>query len=238
MKNGQSAALQLNNNQIQTLITGKFGDGCLYKCTNNKEFRYSTNCIHKDYIEFKKYLLGELITDRGIVEQENNGYKKGVIYKISTKSSILISDFVELSLEDTLNLMDDLGLALWVYDDGSLHKDKYFYNINTQKYSEEINRDLLVPFLKNKFDIKATPTIERKKDGREFWYLRIGKWDGASIISEILSKYPVESYNYKLWSSETIQKWSKLQEQLKSANIDYKSLHPRTLTTMLNKISI
>ena len=238
MNNGQSAALQLSNNQLQTLLTGKFGDGCLHKRTNNKEFCYSTSCIYKDYLEFKKDLLGNLVTDKGIIEDVNRGYKQNVIYKMATHSSILISEIVEQSLEDSLNLMDDLGLALWFYDDGSLHKDKYFYNLNTQKYSEEINRDLFVPFLKDKFDIKATPTIERKKDGREFWYLRIGKWDGSTIISEILSKYPVTSYNYKLWSSETIQKWSKLQEQLKSTNIDIKTLHPRTLTTMLNKISI
>ena len=49
MNNGQSAALQLSNNQLQTLLTGKFGDGCLHKRTNNKEFCYSTSCIYKDY---------------------------------------------------------------------------------------------------------------------------------------------------------------------------------------------
>lgn len=31
-----------------------------------------------------------------------------------------------------------------------------------------------------------------------------------------MNKYPVNCYNYKVWSPETIQNWSKLQEQLKS----------------------
>ncbi|MCG8399364.1 hypothetical protein LWS67_23025, partial [Bacillus atrophaeus] len=50
------------------------------------------------------------------------------------------------------------------------------------------------------------------------YYLGINKYEGANIISEILSRYPLNCYSYKLWSSETIQKWSKLQEQLKSTD--------------------
>ena len=122
-----------------------------------------------------------------------------------------------MNIEDALNLLDDLGIALWFYDDGSLHKTKLFYNLNTQGFSEEVNKELFVPFFL-KFGIKAKPTIERKKDGREFWYLRVGKYDGAYEISELLNKYKVNCFDYKVWSSETIQNWSKLQEWLKSGN--------------------
>ena len=38
-----------------------------------------------------------------------------------------------------------------------------------------------------------------------------------------------------LWGSETIQKWSKLQAQLKSIPIDIQSIHPRTLNSLLDK---
>lgn len=122
-----------------------------------------------------------------------------------------------MSVEEALSYMDDLGIALWFYDDGSMHKTKLFYNLNTQAFSEEINRDVFVPFFQ-KFNIYAKPTIERKKDGREFWYLRISKYEGAYEISQILNKYYVGCYNYKIWSSETIQNWSKMQEYLKSEN--------------------
>lgn len=120
-----------------------------------------------------------------------------------------------MDIETALNLVDELGLAMWFYDDGSLHKRDLFYNLNTQAFSEEIQRDLFVPFFE-KLDIIAKPTIERKKDGREFWYLRVGRYDGAYKITQIMNKYPVNCYNYKVWSPETIQNWSKLQEQLKS----------------------
>lgn len=132
--------------------------------------------------------------------------------------------------------MDELGFALWCYDDCSLHRIKNFYNLCTHSFPEDIQREVIVPFLKNKFDIIAKPTIEKKKDGRQFYYLRIGKFDGAFTISQILSKFPVSSLSYKCISSETIQKWSKLQEQLKSTGIDYTKISNHKLSALLDKI--
>lgn len=55
MENGQSAALNLSNEQIQVLLTGVFGDGSLTKPVNvNSNSNYVTNCIHKEYLEYKK----------------------------------------------------------------------------------------------------------------------------------------------------------------------------------------
>ena len=241
MNSRQSAAYELSNEQIQVLITGKFGDGCLHVNNIRKDlslnFSYSTNGIHKEYIEYKKMLLGNLVTAK-IQTVLNRGYKQNLIHRLSTIACKAITDIATESLEESLYRMDELGLALWFMDDGSLHKTKNFYNLNTQKYSKKINETLFVPFLKDKFGITATPTIERKKDGREFWYLRIKKFDGAFIVSEIIRKYAPQCFYYKLISSETIQKWSKLQEELKSADIDIESMNKRHLSNMLEKISI
>lgn len=214
--NGQSAALNLSNEQLQVILTGKFGDGCLSTPKTCKDTSmYLTNCIYEEYIDFKKELLGDLFSKKHF--HKVNGYTSNSIYSLYTHTNRDIMTIKNMSIEEALNLINDLGIALWFYDDGSLHKDKLFYNLNTQAFSEEINKDLFVPFFK-KFDILAKPTIERKKDGREFWYLRIGKYDGADKISQLLNKYYVSCYDYKIWSSETIQNWSKLQEWLKSNN--------------------
>ena len=192
---------------------------------------YSTNCIHEEYIDYKIKLLGDLVSNKSFIDK--NWYNQTPIYRFYTHVNPDITKIKNMSIEEALTLMDDLGLALWFYDDGSLHKNKLFYNINTQAYSEEVNRELFVPFLK-KFNINAVPTVERKKDGREFWYLRIGKYDGAYEISQILNKYPINCYNYKVWSSETIQNWSKLQEWLKSSgNLNFSS---RKQASILRKI--
>lgn len=234
--NGQSAVLNLSNEQLQVLISGKLGDGCFQKHPTCIDYNFITNCIHKEYIDYKTNLLGNLVSSTG--SQINQGYKNNIIYRLRTHSNPFITEIAEETLEDSLSKLDELGLAMWFYDDGSLHKSKYFYNLNTQSFSEEINKDLFIPFLKSKFEIKAKATIERKKDGREFWYLRIGKWDGSAIIAETLNKFYVNCYNYKIWDSETIQKWSKLQEQLKSTHTDINKLSSKMITAMLNKISV
>lgn len=230
--NGQSAALNLSNEQIQVLLTGKFGDGCLStpkSCVDNS--LYSSNSIHEEYVDFKIKLLGNLASKKSRVS--SNGYAKTPIWQFHTHVSPDITKIKNMDIETALNLMDDLGVALWFYDDGSLHKTKLFYNLNTQAFSQEINQDLFVPFL-SKFGIFAKPTIERKRDGREFWYLRISRYEGAYEITQLLNKYPVHCYNYKVWSSETIQNWSKLQEQLKS--IDATNLSIRSIAAMLRRI--
>lgn len=230
--NGQSAALNLSNEQIQVLLTGKFGDGCLStpkSCVDNS--LYSSNSIHEEYVDFKMKLLGNLASKKSRIS--SNGYTKTPIWQFHTHVSPDITKIKNMDIETALNLMDDLGVALWFYDDGSLHKTKLFYNLNTQAFSQEINQDLFVPFL-SKFGIFAKPTIERKRDGREFWYLRISRYEGAYEITQLLNNYPVHCYNYKVWSSETIQNWSKLQEQLKS--IDATNLSIRSIAAMLRRI--
>ncbi len=72
--------------------------------------------------------------------------------------------------------------------------------------------------------------IERKKDGREFYYIRVGRHDGAFNVSEILSKYPVEGMEYKMWCPETSREWRKLQAELKSGG---KELSKRAFTNEL-----
>lgn len=65
-----------------------------------------------------------------------------------------------------------------------------------------------------------------------------GKFDRAFIVSEIIRKFAPQCFHYKLISSETIQRWSKLQEELKSADIDIESINKRHLSNMLEKVSI
>lgn len=140
-----------------------------------------------------------------------------------------------MPLQDILPLLNDLGIAMWFYDDGSLHKTKLFYNLNTQALSKEFQEEYLIPFF-NKLNIYPKIQVENKKDGRQYWYLRIGKFSGALEISQILSKYPIDCYSYKLWSSETMQKCSKLQEELKKQNKTFRDFAPYSLSCKMKKI--
>ena len=143
----------------------------------------------------------------------------------------------EMPIEEVINNLDELGLALWIYDDGSLHKSKLFYNINTQAFPKEVQEEVLIPFF-NKFGIYPKLQVENKKDGRQFWYLRIPKYEGCCELSKILDKYPIGCFSYKRWSSETIQKWSKVQENLKSQGKSPSDLSPYTLGCLIKKVEL
>lgn len=219
----------LTNNQIQVLLTGTFGDGSI-QFTKSGKGLFKTSCIYEEYLIFKKNLLGDLGGSKR--EVVNMGYKKGLIYCVDSSADVRISKLHSIDLESKLEMLDDLGLALWLYDDGSLHRKNGFFNLNTHAFNEEIHYDLFLPYFKNK---GLFPKVfkDRKKDGREFSYLYFGRHYGAFEIMKILQKFPIDCYNYKLWCSETIHKWSKLQVQLKSED---KIVTPRKFSNLLDEM--
>ena len=209
-----------NEEQLQVFLTSQLGDGCI-STTNSNSTVYSTNCIYEEYIDFKISLLGNMFGNKGFLLK--NGYAQKPIWTMHSKALKELLYIKQLSIRNIIENLTELGVALWFYDDGSLHQNKLFYNLNTHKFDKKIQEEIFIPFF-NSIEIYPKLRIERKKDGREFYYLSIGKFDGAIKISQILSKYYVECYSYKMWSSETIQKWSKLQEKLKSEAIDIKEI--------------
>jgi len=218
-----------DNEQLQVLLTGTFGDGCISETKSNKGI-YTTNCIYEEYMEYKSNLLKDIFNSKR--SYLNMGYKQNMIYSISSKTLKSIILLHKKSLIEKLNLLDDLGLALWFYDDGSLHKTKHFYNLNTHSFSLEDHTNYLKPY----FESKGYPCNifqDKKLDGRIFYYLCFRKHRSGFKIAELLQKYPVNCYSYKRWSSEAIQKWSKLEAQLKSEN---KTLKPCTFTKALKSI--
>lgn len=216
MKMGNQQDYNLTNNQLQILLSGYFGDGHITITENNKGI-FTTNSVCREYIEFKKDLLENLIIG-SIREKVNLGFKRNTIYEIGSIRSDNIRVIYNLSIEKKLELLDDLGLALWFYDDGSLHKNYYFYNLNTHSFDEYTHYNILVPYFESK-GLHPKVLRDKKKDGREFCYLYFGKHFGAFEITQLLEKYPFDCFKYKLWSSETIQKWSKLKAELKSRNM-------------------
>lgn len=220
--------------QYQVFLTSQLGDGNIHT-TNSLSTYYITNCKYEEYINYKMSLLGEMFKKK--IYKEKNGYASTPIYIMRSKSNKNLVAIKNKSIEEIVNDLDELGIALWFYDDGSLHQRKHFYNLNTHKFTKEVQEKVFIPFF-NKYNIYPKLRTERKKDGRIFYYLSIGKYDGAYEITKILSKYYVDCYSYKMWGSETIQRWSKLQEELKSTDTDIKSLTARQLSWLLKKIEV
>jgi hypothetical protein len=187
--------MEISNEQKQLMLSGLLGDGSI------KHSHVSYNCMYREYMVYKRLLAGKLAKSE-VIESNNLGFKKGSkIYSFSMKLNDYSRYLVDTPLSETVRDLDELGLALWVMDDGSLHKKNYFYNINTHSFSREDEENILIPKL-NEFGIYPKILTEKKKDGRLFSYLYISKWNGAMVISRILRKYIVECYRYKLIPEE------------------------------------
>lgn len=221
----------LTTEQIQVILTGTLGDGCV-TIHESGTASYSSRCINYSYLNIKKKLLGDLVNS-DIKTITNTGLGTNEINLFYTRRSKDIATIHKLSIEEKLKLLTPLGLALWIYDDGSRHKTKDFYNICTHSINLEVQKNILIPFLWDNYKIKAKITIERKLDGREFYYLRVSRHEGAYEINLILRKYFVKCFEYKMWSSQTIQKWSKLKAQLKSEG---KEVSYRKFSNMFNSL--
>jgi len=215
----------LNEEQKQVLLSGKLGDGCISINKYGKGY-YSTNSIHEEYITFKHVLLGNIASKIRYIPK--NGYAQTPIYTFGSCTHPEITIIKYMSIPETLSHLTELGIALWLYDDGSLHRDKMFFNLNTHKFSYKEQLDYFIPFFNN---LNIYPKIlkETKKDGREFYYLYISRYNGGFEITKILLKYPLNCFSYKRWDSETILKWSKLQEQLKSTDKVYNNIQKGVL---------
>lgn len=187
--------MEITNEQKQTLLSGILGDGSL-GTTGNMSF----TCIHKEYMELKRNLLKDLcIGDVKI--RENNGYKKGIIYWVSTKTTEYTKTLYSKDVRYFIDDLDELGIALWCYDDGALHKKDYFFNINTHAIDLDTQTNVLIPFL-NKHNIFPKVYSETKKDGRKFNYLYIPLWSGVFELSKMMRKLNLDCYSYKLLPKE------------------------------------
>ena len=178
----------LTNDEKQIIISGILGDGFIGK--NGKNYYFSTNSKYKSYIDYKATYLTNLLRDKWY-SKGISGYGDSIIHVLTTKNSADITALSSLTLPKLLNELDDFGVALWFYDDGSLHKSKYFYNLNTQNFSYEGNK-IIKDYLENYLDVKC-----HIRPDKSYYYISINKLEGAANINNLLLKYPVSCYDYK-----------------------------------------
>jgi len=195
---------KLTNDQRQVILSGVLGDGAI------KGGRAYFSCIHKEYMDFKKEKLGDLAL---LVERkENNGYKKGAfIYKLYTLKHPEIEEIGNYSFQQIVDELDELGISMWVLDDGSRHHKNNFYNLNTHAIDREVEENVLIPFF-NRLNIFPRILTEKKKDGRVFSYLYISKWLGAMTLSAMVRKLNLECFAYKLMPTELEDVYEKVKD--------------------------
>ena len=126
IKMGNQQLCNLENKIKQVILSGILGDNCLHSQskTNPKTYNLSSSCIHKEYINFKSDILKNYNPVIGYTEK--NGYCSTPIYTLRTRVNPIFGLYKSYSLANVCEELDEFGLALWFYDDCSLHKTKLF----------------------------------------------------------------------------------------------------------------
>ena len=183
--------MKLTEIKTQILIGSALGDGHF---TPNGTFQ--TGSKHKEWVDFKANKLREYTSDNWYDFLPSQGYSDNPYHKMRTLVSDDIKWVQRMTLPYLVSNLTEVGLAVWFYDDGSLHKSNLFYNLCTHSFTYQEHIQYIIPALA-RFGIIAEVLKEIKKDGRVFYYTYISKRKGAEIVNKILKKYPIDCYSYK-----------------------------------------
>lgn len=158
----------------QVLISGKLGDGGMYKCKSNVNYyaQYVSTCI--DYLNYKRdELIKHGIECREIKEQPS-GYKKGATSNVfGTRVHKKITQVAEISIKESIDAMSLEGLIMLYLDDGSYHQRKRFMHLYCNEFSDEETNYLIEYFYDKYPEKKCSLRRDNKKDGRSYPYIYI-----------------------------------------------------------------
>ncbi len=186
---GKTPKIIINEDIKQLVLSGILGDGHIQQVRQKARIKFSS--IHEEYIILKKSILS-IIENNNISCVCNNGYKKQKIYIYNSNIYKDLLNYKNLQLTCILNQLNDFGLAMWFYDDGSF-KDN-MGEIHTESFSLNENNIICEYLNKQGFDCVVQKT--KKKDGRIFYYIRMRKL-GTKKAHKIMRSYPLKCFEYK-----------------------------------------
>ncbi|MGY3188768.1 hypothetical protein [Lysinibacillus sp. TE18511] len=149
-------------------INARLGDGMLGKGKNASITFMSTD---KELLELKERMLiaeGYKGIKWGTQRSGYGGTK--TIFNLRTFVDERATIVRDISIDALLTQIDELDLILWYLDDGSWHKGANTMHLYSNMLTEH-QSTLLVNRIEELYGIRPKINIDRKKDGRQFYYL-------------------------------------------------------------------
>lgn len=197
---------------IPTIVKNAIiGDGRIIRQVNGAAFYFMS--ADKDYADFKARLFNDEFREVAVRYLERqSGYKKGSIiheYRTSqVENSSLSIDWEKDLINQILPSLSEYDLFLWYLDDGSWHKKRNTMHLYSNMLSKE-QTELLADRIELLYGIRPTIRIDRKKDGREFYYLYYPR-RLVNIVHPIYKRLIIESelpsMMYKVGGDEYVDK--------------------------------
>jgi len=192
----QKTSKYLNDDQYQILLGSAFGDGHIalpvskFKDNPKNAFRLKFTQGEKqlDYLKWKSDAFG---IPRKNIQRITSGYTgKDNVFSTCTTS---IAVDREITLQTVMEDITALGLAVWMMDDGSMQRGKYF-TLSSNNLSKEEN-EYVVDILLAKFGINA----QVANAGRGFYGINFGR-AGTQELLAVIGKYIHRDLSYKFGS--------------------------------------
>jgi predicted DNA-binding protein YlxM (UPF0122 family) len=190
--------------QKQVILGSVLGDGTLIDQSKGASLRIKHKEGQKEYLEFKMKILGELISNAGLVytETEAKGKTFGQFYA-STVPNMYIKSLRNMSYQsgkriiaELIPLLDPLGLAVLWCDDGHYNKKK-MGALFTLNFSWDDNQ-LLANYLVEQFGIECTVNEWKdKKRNKSYPYIYITV-AGMNAMKKVIREFIPESMKYKI----------------------------------------
>lgn len=186
----------------QFLLGTLLGDSSIVK---DKSGNYARICgIHCEkqffYAMEKKRLLGNLFASGK--EIENNGFKKKnkiikKAYCFRTKSRKELNKYYDLfkkdfDIKNILNQLNEIGIAFWYMDDGSLSSNGYTLNLSTHSYTEKEN-DEIIKFFLEKYNIQFKKILDKRINKYSLYCCGKNK----NKFLKLISPYILNEFQYK-----------------------------------------
>jgi len=194
------------------LLSGKLGDGCIYK--NNEEqldFNISFVSINLDYLSYKRDQLSKIVKV-GNIRTQKSGYKSGAFsYTFATHMSKHITKVANMSISECIESLNKESFIMYYLDDGTYHQKKHFMHLYCNKFTVEETQQL-IDKIYSMYPVKiGALRWDKKRDGRAYPYIYIPVKTANEIrkdVEKFLIKNEIHSMLYKVGidsPSETIE---------------------------------
>ena len=195
----------------QFLYSAKLGDGCFYRRKEHHTCLFPFTSYNKEYIDFMHKEFGKLGYFPQSVKKIHSGFKEGSEgYYFHTRVHEDFNYVKNLSVKETISMLDKNGLIFYYLDDGSYHKNRHFGHIYCNTFTvDEVN--CLIDKIYELYPIKkCTIRWDKKRDGRKYPYIYIP----VSVmnvfkndIKDVLDNCGLKSFYYKIGlPSQTTEK--------------------------------
>lgn len=170
---------------LRTLyVNAVLGDGRIHVNKNGsiRLYYYSTS---KQLIDFKESVLnkeGHRFSVRGT---QRSGYGSDtIIYNASTAGINELASIHKEDISEILEELTELDLFLWYIDDGSWHISRNTMHLYSNSLDLEESK-LLIERIKEMAGIKPNLRVDKKADGREFYYLYFPR----ALVKEVRGRW-------------------------------------------------